>query len=246
MAAWTLLRAFVGGRPRERPTFVILSRGRTGSTLLVDLLRCHPAIRCEAEVLSHRILVTSPETLIRARAALFAGWVYGFKLRPAHYGAQRIRDPKAFLAGLQADGWRLVHLRRRNVLRVALSSLRREQTKIVHRMVGDGPDGSAPFDAPVDRLLARMARVEQEMRTEEDLLGALPHLMLTYEDDLLREDTRQPALDRVFAFLGLPSAPVSTRYVRLSTDSLSALVRNHDEVRQALAGTRSKRFLDEP
>jgi hypothetical protein len=52
-----------------------------------------------------------------------------------------------------------------------------------------------------------MARIEQEMRTEEELLGALPLLRLTYEDDLLREGTRQPALDRVFAFLELPSAP---------------------------------------
>lgn len=129
MAAWTLLRAFVAGRSRERPAFVILSRGRTGSTLLVDLLRCHPRIRCEGEVLSHRILVASPEAVLRARAALCARRVYGFKLRPAHYGAQRIRDPKAFLAGLEAEGWQLLHLRRRNVLRVALSSLRREQTK---------------------------------------------------------------------------------------------------------------------
>lgn len=245
-ATLTLLRAFLAGRPRELPTFVVLSRGRTGSTLLVDLLRCHPAIRCEGEVLSHRIFVTSPEILIRARARLFASRVYGFKIRPAHYGAQGIRHPKAFLAALQAEGWRLVHLRRRNVLRVALSSLRREQTKIVHRKVGDEPDESAPLDVPIDRLLTRMARVEHEMRTEEELLGALPHLRLTYEDDLLREGARQPALDRVFAFLGLPSVPVSTRYLRLSTDDLSAVIRNHDEVRQALAGTRSERFLDEP
>jgi hypothetical protein len=132
------------------------------------------------------------------------------------------------------------------VLRVALSSLQRKQTKIVHRTVGDESDESARFDVPIDQLLTRVARIEQEMRSEETLLGALPLLRLTYEDDLLREGTRQPALDRVFAFLGLPSAPVSTRYVRLSTDSLSASIRNHDEVRQALAGTRSERFLDEP
>ena len=245
MAAWTLLRAFVAGRPREIPTFVVLSRGRTGSTLLLDLLRCHPAIHCEGEILSHRILVTSPETLIRARAALFASSVYGFKLRPPHYRVQGIRNPLAFLAGLQDRGWRLVHLKRRNVLRVALSSLRREQTKIVHRMVGDVSDKSAPFDVSIDQLLARMVRIEREMRAEDDLLGELPHLRMTYEDDLQREGTRQSALDRVFTFLGLPSAPVFTRYVRLSTDSLGGLIRNYDEARQALIGTRFERFLGE-
>jgi hypothetical protein len=97
------------------------------------------------------LLVTSPDALIRARAALFASRVYGFKLRPPHYSTQSIRAQKAFLSGLQAEGWRLVHLRRRNVLRVALSSLRREQTKIVHRTVGDESDESAPFDVPIDR-----------------------------------------------------------------------------------------------
>lgn len=113
-------------------------------------------------------------------------------------------------------------------------------------MSGDDPHGSAPFDVPVDVLLSRIGRVEQEMRTEEDVLGVLPCLSLTYEDDLLREGTRQSALDRVFALLELPSVPVSTRYVRLSSDNLATVVRNHDEIRRALAGTRYERFLGEP
>ncbi len=243
LAASSRLRACGTRRRGDLPTFVVLSRGRTGSTLLLDLLRCHPLIHCDAEILSHRILVTSPQELLRSRAALFASRAYGFKLRPRHLEVQKIREPEAFLAGLLADGWRFVHLARRNVLRVALSRLMLAQTKIVHRRRGDRPVEASPIQVQGRDLLAALERVDREMQIERDLLASLPHLALTYEDDLLQEARRQPALDRVFDFLNLASAPVSTQYLRLTSDRLSDFVRNHDQIAEMLAGTEYARFL---
>jgi len=59
----------------------------------------------------------------------------------------------------------------------------------------------------------------------------------------LQEESRQPALDRVFDFLNLASAPVSTQYLRLTSDRLSDFVRNHDQLAEMLAGTEYARFL---
>lgn len=38
--------------PKTR--FVLVNNGRSGSTLLVDLLRSHPAIDCQDEILNER------------------------------------------------------------------------------------------------------------------------------------------------------------------------------------------------
>jgi len=243
LAASSRLRACVAPRSRDLPTFVVLSRGRTGSTLLLDLLRCHPLIHCDGEILSHRLFVTSPQELLRSRAAIFASRAYGFKLRPTHCETQRMREGGAFLAALLAAGWRFVHLTRRDVLRVSLSRLMLAQTKVVHRRLGDRPSDGTPVHIGASDLLSMLARVEREMQTERDLLAPLPHLTVTYEDDLLQEGRRQSTLDRVFDFLDLPSVPVSTRYLRLTTDRLSDFVQNHDELASTLADTEYARLL---
>jgi hypothetical protein len=243
MAASSVVRARVRPQRGSLPRFVIFSRGRTGSTLLIDLLRCHPMIHCDAEILSHRFLVTNPRTLVHSRSRLFSARAYGFKIRPSHYGTQRI-DPCAFIGNPHAERWRFIHLTRRNVLRTALSGLadqadrdRAQETR--RERAGEGRVHIRPSD-----LLARLGRVEQETRTEACLLAPFPHLRLTYEDDLLPEPARQPALGRVFDYLELSPAAVATRYVRLGTDRLQDSVENYSELAEALRGTAYARFLD--
>jgi len=244
MAASSVVRARVRPRSGPLPKFVIFSRGRTGSTLLIDLLRCHQLIHCDAEILSHPLLVTNPQTLVRSRARLFSSRAYGFKIRPTHYETQRI-NPDEFIGDLQAEGWRFIHLARRNPLRTALSNLRIAETGTVHRKLGSDRAGEARVHVRPADLLVRLGRVEQEMRMEAELLAPFPRLQLTYEDDLLPEPARQPALDKVFDYLGLPSSIVSTQYVRLSTDRLQDSVENYSELAEALRGTAYARLLDE-
>lgn len=66
---------------------------------------------------------------------------------------------------------------------------------------------------------------------------------MVYEDDLMAAGTRQAAMDRLFATLGLPPSPVSTRLVRLTGDRLEDFVENHEEVRRALEATEWAPFL---
>jgi hypothetical protein len=237
MAAASLLRARARGRSRSCPSFVLLSRGRTGSTLLVDLLNCHPLLCCDGEILSHRLFVAKPEVLVRSRARLHPSHVYGFKLRPMNCAAQGIASPGRFLADLHAEGWRFLHLRRRNHVRTALSTLRRAHTGIVHQRVGETPPPPRRIHVRPSDLLNTLARTEHETRLVHEWLDRLPCLTLVYEDDLLNAETRQPALDRAFAYLGLEPAPVGTRYVRLSSDRLEDVVENHEEIVSFLADT---------
>lgn len=243
LAAATLGRAAFAHGSRQRPAFVVHSLGRSGSTLLTDLLACHPDVECDGEILSHRLLVSSPERLVRSRARLFPTQAYGFKMRPRHYADQRMASPAAFLSGLYGEGWRIVHLERRNLLRIALSWVANQQTGVVHRTFRDSGHSPRARHVPPDMLLRQLARVSNDVAVEQAALSNLPHLRLSYEDDLLEQDTRQDAMNRVFEYLGLPPAPVSTRYVRLTGDRLEDLIENYEEIAAALKGTPYAQFL---
>jgi LPS sulfotransferase NodH len=242
--AASILRAQLVSRPRVLPTVVVLSHGRSGSSMLVDLLNCHPQVHCDSEVLSHRLFTATPRALLRSRARLFATQAYGFKLRPNHFAVQRIGDPQAFVADLAREGWRFVHLVRRNVVRVALSVLRMKRTGVFHRLGSVAGDADTRVAVPPDALLACIAQIEDDMRIEAACLAGIPHLELAYEEDLLRASSQQAALDRTFAFLGLPPAAVATQYVRLTSDRISDFVVNYDEVAVALAETPYAHFLE--
>lgn len=223
----------VGRRAHPAGTrFLIVTAGKTGSTLLVDLLNAHPDIDCDQEVLSHQVLM--PQRLVATRAALAAPKAYGFKLRLPHLTTQGYPDPAMPLAWWHADGWQLIHLVRRNLLRRTLSSIVASRRPSPHHTRRDGPVKLQPLTLDVEQLLARMGRQHEMNLAEQAALADLPRLTISYEDDLVDAARHQPALDRVFAFLGLDPVPVTTRYVRIVAEPLERLITNFDEVRAAV------------
>jgi LPS sulfotransferase NodH len=224
-------------RPDRGPSlrFVIFGSGRTGSSLLMDLLNSHPEIECEDEILSHRVL--NARRFLDARAELSRRPVFGFKLKLHHLTTQGITDPAAFLGRLHAGGCRIVHLARRDRLRQALSSAVARQRLAQHQTVAERRPRPGPFRIDVPWLIMRMRELDASLEGERATLAGLPHLALWYEDDLLRRESFQPTLDRVFDHLSLRPAPVSTEYLRTGTDRLADLVANLDEIREALRET---------
>lgn len=224
-------------RPDRRGSlgFVIFASGRTGSSLLMDLLNSHPGIECEDEILSHRVL--SAHRFLDARAALSRRAMFGFKLKLRHLTTQGVTDPAAFLGRLHARGCRIVHLARRDRLRQALSSAVARQRLAHHQTRAGQRPRAGPFRIDVPWLIGRMRQMDVDLQGERAALTGLPHLALRYEDDLLRRESFQATLDRVFDYLGLDQAPVRTEYVRTGTDRLADLVANLDEIRLTLRTT---------
>ena len=116
--------------------FLIYAQPRTGSTLLVDLLNSSPYIRCEREIFVLRTIWT--EAFINAKRSLYPDKAYGCKIMGYQLERQLTSlGMQPFLWKMHQRGWKIIHLKRRNVLRQALSQVLVQQGGQLHRLATD-------------------------------------------------------------------------------------------------------------
>jgi LPS sulfotransferase NodH len=218
----------------------VFAQGRTGSTLLVQLLDSHPSVVCDGEIFSPNRFgrIRHLDRHLRGSIGLASprGKHYGFKVKPYQLTFHGV-DVRTFLERRAAEGWNIVHLVRSNFVRHALSTTIAEQRGYAH--ADRGSEAAARELVSVYRLdamqLVTDARGRCEMlRLETQALDGIRHHTVEYECDLLHTDAHQATADGVFRYLGLPPSPVSTRLARLSADDLTTRIANYDEVLAAV------------
>lgn len=227
---------------QERPPlaprrFAIFCRGRSGSTVLTSLLNAVEGIHCDKEIL--RLPVEEPRLHIDALCARSEAPCYGFKILSYQLkDVQPIADGPAFLRDLLDSGFRLLYLRRTNLLRHALSNIAAREHGF--HVLKNEP-GSAPAER---RLTVEPEQVLQWMRGSDGLaryeastLTGLPHLSLTYEEHLEDEGQHQATVDRICDYLEVSSGPVQTDHRKAAPRDLSSYVTNHEELLRFLRQT---------
>jgi LPS sulfotransferase NodH len=228
-------RALMQPAPRRGRSFVIFGQGRSGSTLLCDLFNCHPQVTCEKEILFHPRRFPLHYVLGRRRAAPPED-VYGFKVKI--YQLTDAPDaPRRMLAALDARGWHIVYLWRRNVVRQALSGLTAwKRGNVFHAHSGEERRvTTAPVTIPVHSLVRDAYQRLRWLQKEAEMLDGFTYATVNYEDDLKDAEARRATMNRLFTFLELPPAPaVSTDLRRTSRDDLAAQIKNYSEVYEGL------------
>lgn len=252
-------------KPRRRGHLAMIHVGRSGSTVVADLLGQHPLVRWDGEVYQRIFRVREradgslppiagidPVRYLAGRAGrLGAAW-YGFELKFFHLrllGAQ----PGAFVDALDSElpGLHWIVLRRRNTLRKVVSSLAARASGTWHLRPGaKAPrqrvhvDPAAVF---VDRehrpLLELLAGYERDFAALGRRLAGRRALWLSYEDDVTTDPRR--AYGRICEFVGLPAHAARVRRARTNPQPLAELIGNFDEVREALRGSGFEWMLEE-
>jgi len=216
--------------------FIIYCQGRTGSTLLVDLLNSHPKIHCDREIFA--VPPVWEERFIQAKRAIYANRTYGCKILGHQLESQVGTDNMSkFLEQMSAWGWRIIYLVRENSFRQALSYVLIEQGSKRHLLVEDQDDDAPKPTVDIASLRDRLATISEEARNDKILMSKVDHLEFCYERDLLNSDKHQKTVDRVFSYLGLESVPVQTKYRRISKDCLSDFIANAEEVKHLVNST---------
>lgn len=213
----------------------MLFPGRTGSSFLISCLRSHPELLAEGEGLA------------RKPADEQRRWIHGLYDTPRPRSCRAVGfktklkdvwDTEAFADFLRARDVRVISLRRRNPVKLAVSTL---NARRLHAQTGRwnrtadvpplGPLSVTPEElaATVDRCIAAQAEVDAFVRP----LG-LPSIALDYED--LLED-RAAWLRGVTDFLGVAPQELHGTVEKATDDDLRAALADHERHARHFAGT---------
>jgi len=240
------LRALARRAPRflghqDYVPFIVLSRSRTGSNLLVSFLNSHPHAYADGEIMG-RLGTQDPRRAVDEAFGRQARYIRakGFKLFYYHPVDQDPRDLGAVLLGI--EDLRVIHLRRRNVLRT-LTSRRiaeaRDQWTSIETTAGSSPQpASVVFDP--DELRQQFEQTcRWELEAQRDFAGHPVH-------DLIYEDLVEDPVGRfrgVTDFLGLAPCVPDTPFHRQNPQPLSQLIDNYEDLRNSFRGSPWQEFF---
>lgn len=225
--------------------YVVFGQPRTGSTLLVRLLQSHPQVQCDGEILgNHRwgrgpklllrpVVRRFPEPYILWRASRSTAPAYGFKLLVTHVAA-----PSTLIARLQRSGWQIIHIQRRRLFDIALS---RTVARMTGHWVGFRKDVQPVNTSLVverEYLLHQAKQCIALQQKELVALRTIPHVRVTYEDDLLADQNRNRICGLIFTALQVERRPVFTKRQRSWDRPYSELVTNFAELEALMASER--------
>lgn len=223
----------IGFWPSPEKKFVIFGQGRTGSTLLVDLLNTCGDTHCDREIFNvvhftgERI--SEPLRYVRGRSKRFFNKVYGFKvkvyqLREDHH----VPSARDFLTDLVSDGFKVIYLSRENVLQHAYSNVKRSLTGITHI---NAKKKNGKISLPISDLLKEIS-LRLSFRSEErEVLNGIDYCHISYEKDLLNSEAHLATVNSIRRFLGLEQVhDVHTKYQKITDKSLADEITNYDEV----------------
>jgi LPS sulfotransferase NodH len=183
---------------------------------------------------------------VKARSLRYPGKVYGYKLRLHELTNRHKIDPTEFLQAHHQRGGKIIYLRRRNILRQAISSLiamesgswRSDQRAYEVRR-------KKKFRIDCAALLKNLKWREATLAQEQRVLNGIPYVSIVYEQDLFDAGRHQQTLDKLFDYLGIARVAVRAGMVKVSPDNLADIVENFQEVERAVAASPYAPFLSD-
>lgn len=227
--------------------FVIFAQGRSGSSLLVDLLNNHPDIRCDGEILNvvHAGKKFFPTFYVKSMAKTSKEEIYGFKVKlyQLHSDSKPDQNVNAgqFIINLHKTGWKIIYIKRNNIFRQAISGLVAKSRGKWHHHQNQGNLALSKIKINPDKLLKSLRGREKYLCDEKEILKTVPHLKIIYEIDLLKN--REKTIDNVFKYLEAHPYPVKTNLVRTSKDNIDDIIVNYKEIKDYFLNTKYARFL---
>lgn len=212
--------------PQKR--VLIFGLGRSGSTLLEDLLQSTGYFEEHGEIFrpSEPLQFKPLDYFIEKAANCPKHFISHIKVYQMESIVQSEHSKREFLEGLLENGWQFIYLTRTNKLKHNLSSFRAQESSIFHTEV-KLPEFTTTIDCfkfkhGVDQLLKWEAE-------ELELLENLPYLKIEYERHLENELSHASTIKKILDYLELPHRPFETKLKKVIRGDLSSIITNYDE-----------------
>lgn len=212
--------------------FMILSRPRSGSTLLTRLLAQHPEVDCRGELFNRNLV--SPYRFAENLASSAQTQVWGFKaLSYQLVDIHRISAPVEFFLRLSGNGWRFLHLRR-NTFDQTLSLMMAAKTGRWHSDQSSlYVDKGNVVSINANEFALKYRWNQKFLSWEDDLMSCFPHVVIDYDRQLSDESCHQTTMDQVFQALGVASVPIKSSLRKVLSDQRTQ-VGNIDDLRRCV------------
>jgi len=225
--------------------FVVLTRDRTGSNMLIQSLNSHPRIAADYEVFAKLYDRSEEEILDRTYGRQpFYIRAKGFKI--FYYHPQDAEGSPVWELLQAVEGLHVIHLKRRNILNALVSSRVAYQTGVYG--VRNEREASQYGDTlPTVRFTPKELEDDFIRNREWEVWGARtfadkPSLDVVYED-IAANLTGE--VGRVVTFLGLIPHVPHTDFRKQRTRSLWDTVENYGDLKAHFQGTEWEGFFGE-
>ncbi len=225
--------------------FIVLSRARTGSNMLISFLNSHPNIRAEGEILN----TLNGRDYLNVLTATYKKEPYyikakGFKIFYYHPGD----DPNSNVWNdlVKMKDLHVIHLRRRNILRTLTST----KIALVQNIWSTKANASRSDDLAkpkqisftIDELTKGFKQTRQWEQNGDNMFHNHPVLSVNYED--LVNDA-ELYFRNITDFLGVSYAQPQTGLKKQNPEKIRDLISNYDELKIAFKETEWQTFFDE-
>lgn len=222
--------------------FIILSRSRTGSTLLLDLLKSHPNISMKGEIFQKLNGQTTDRIWHDAfsRKLPFIKAV-GFKL--FYYHPMDVSDKTVWKFMRSNRDIKIIHLTRKNILNTVISREIAKKTKTWEISKPLAQSKRAPkVKLDPKTCLQQIKQTETWESDSRDKLKNHQILEITYRQ---LANNRTQTLRKVFDFLDVPIKRTSTSLVKQNVQPLKQKIQNYDEIKSVMVKNGYSSFIEE-
>ncbi len=225
---WLSTFQTVMGARSHKPSFVVFDIGQSGGMMLSEWFQAHEKITFQADIL--RQAVRFPRLSVYQRVRQANTEVYGFTMTVEQLRqVQRLADPNQFLRDLHRGGCRVIYLKRRDPLRHAIATLK-NQSVLWPVDPSDAPLRSGKFTVDASELIACLKYLDNQRVEADAIVYEVPHLALTYEEDLMNPNSHEATARQLSEFLMILEIVPVGNAVKLVHQKLADLVANYDEL----------------
>lgn len=221
--------------------FIVITRSRTGSNLLISFLNSHPNIIAKGEVF--RRIGDKPSIMVWnnffSKKLKNVKYV-GFKIFYYHPLDSQDKDVWNYIKNDKKI--KLIHLTRENMLRTVVSREIADKTNTWTNKHGrkiETKDKRISLD--VEKCFEEFETTKNHENGIRDKFKRTDFLELTYED-LVKNN--QDSINKVFNFLQVENRLVKSSYKKQNKESLRELIINFDDLEKKLKKSKWSYLLD--
>lgn len=208
---------------------IIFGQGRSGTTLLEDLIQSTGYFQENGELLNtDRGEVKNPFKFIQGMSNKNnSNFIFHAKIYQLVRDRKNKINPNKFLLSLQDNSWKIIYLRRENKVKHAMSNVVAKERGKYHKY----NDVKESFSIDID-CNDFVKKVQERFDFEQDEKRALKGIKyheVVYEQDLEDSSSHQKTIDNILSYLQLESKTVITKHKKVNTQDFKKLIKNYDE-----------------